>query len=85
MALISDVTFSEIKYGTSDEEKILLIKNGISSSLSGLILKKYRSKIEITPSKNQIKINRDIIEEMTENQEDEILLFEMSSHIPVET
>ena len=85
MTLISDVTFTEIKYGTSDEEKIILIKNGISASLSGLILKKYRSKIKIIPSKNQINISKDIIEEMTKNQEDEILIFEMSSHIPDKT
>lgn len=83
LGLISDMIFYEIKYGTSDPDKILLIKNGISSSLSGLLLKKYRSKLELNPSKNQIVIKKEILEEMKENQEDEILLFEMSSHVPI--
>ena len=87
---INDLDFLEpdfylkIKYCTSDKIKIFLINNGISLSLSNLLVDKYRNFLDINVDSNSLIINHDLINKMVGNNESEILLFEVKSNLKKE-
>lgn len=74
--LIEPKLYSELKYGTSEVEKIIFVKNGISLHLANLIKNKYSSFAKIYIDTNQIVIDPLIIDEMRKNEESDILIFE---------
>ncbi len=77
---INESTYLLVKYGTQDPSTITLLQNGLSTSLAGLLLTRYSSFIEIDITSNTIKINGNIIDEMENNQENTVLIFEAGMH-----
>ena len=56
--------------------EIVLIKNGVSLSLSQLLISKYPECISVNTSTNTMAFHSDLIEKMEANNENEILVFE---------
>ena len=79
--LIDENLYNKIKYGTDNPLQIVLIKNGISSSLSKLLIEKYFNFINIDITSNIVTISPDIINEMNNNNENDILVFEAKNNI----
>lgn len=69
--------YEKIKYGTSDKDKIALIKNGFSNGLANLIVNDYRNYVEIDTTLNTTTIKPLLIDMMVENNENEILIHEV--------
>jgi len=82
LGLIENNFYEQIKYGSSDKNIITLLKNGFSIELAKCITKdNYSSFITINYQIDQISISEDIITEMTINDENKILIFEIKYHI----
>lgn len=82
--LIQEDLYKKIKYGTSDDEKILLIKNGYSSSLAKLILEKYKDFLTLDLLNGVVVTNSGIVAKMQENKENHILIFETEFNVKAE-
>jgi superfamily II DNA or RNA helicase len=80
LELIEESFFNNIKYGTEDIEKIILMKNGISFSLTHLLIDDYKKYIHISIENEYFKISNSIITEMKKNKENEIMLFEVEQY-----
>lgn len=74
--LVNDF-YEKIKYGTTDKNKIALIKNGLSSGLANLIINEYRSFVEINVNLNTMFIKPELIEKMIEKEENGIFIHEV--------
>lgn len=74
--LIDEGLYLKIKYGTDDKRKIILVKNGISLSLSNLLIDNYIKYVKIDLVKNTVILQRDLIQKMFNNQENEIMISE---------
>ncbi len=79
--LIEDDIYKKIKYGTADENLIIMIKNGYSISLAKLLLTKYPEYISINLPDNTITTNPAILDAMVSNSENDILIFEAKYNI----
>ncbi|ALA41014.1 DEAD/DEAH box helicase [Paenibacillus peoriae] len=77
LGILVDDFYEKIKYGTSNKDMIALIKNGYSSGLASLIVNDYRSHVEINSSLNTVLLRPSLIEEMSENGENDILIYEV--------
>ena len=76
-------TFKEkdvlVKYGTDDPEAICLLKNGLSLSLSLLLIDRYRSYLEINVKDSIIRFMPNLIEAMEQGDENHILIYEVKN------
>ena len=81
LKLLDESFYYSVKYGTTDEKEILLIKNGLSLSLSHLLLSKYSNKIIVNNITNEISFKNDIITILDDNNENKILISELEDHI----
>ena len=85
--VLNDVEFMEkdfynkIKYGTSDEREILLIRNGFSTFLSKLLIKHYSNKVDTCFATGVIVFKSDLIELMKQNDENEMAIIELENSI----
>lgn len=79
--IIDPTFYLNVKYGTDNPEVICLLKNGLSLSLSMLIIDKYRPYIEINIDSSTFSIHRDLIETMQLANENQILIYELQSNI----
>lgn len=77
LALIEKSLFLKIKYGTDDEGVITLVKNGLSLSLSKLLIDKYISYLQVDVLQNTISINKKILDMMIANAENQVMLYEV--------
>lgn len=77
MGLIDAELYQKIKFGTSDPEKILLIKNGLSSSLASLLIKKYKEFLEIDLASQRVVVKCEVREAMRVQNESDLLIFEV--------
>lgn len=75
--LISESIYFKIKYGTDNNENIILLNCGISRFLSKILLEKYKKFIEIDSQRKIIKFDKNIINEMKKNNENGILIVEV--------
>lgn len=81
LGLIENSFYEKLKYGSSDRRIICLLKNGFSLDLAKCILDEtYRSFVQITPETDEVIIDRGIIQAMESNNENRILIFEMTYH-----
>lgn len=76
LGLLGDYFYKKIKYGTTNDDKITMMKNGFSAGLSSLILKKYRDFINIDVAENVVDLSSKIQSVMLKNNENGILIFE---------
>lgn len=81
LELVDEQMYLKIKYGTEDVKKITMIKSGISSTLSSLLLDKYLSYVSVNIETNVIEIKSDIIQAMRLNGENNVLIFEVGFNI----
>jgi len=70
--------YDKIKYGTSDTGMIKLLKEGFSIELTKLIIDKYKQFINTA---NELKVRSGIINAMKNNDENEIMIFEVRHYI----
>ena len=73
--------YLRIKYGTSNRYEILLIQNGISLSLTKLLLEKYKKYLRFNIENDTIELDIGLIDEMIKNKENQILVFEAQNNI----
>lgn len=72
--------YEKLKYGTSNKQKIVLMKNGLSSNLSSLIVDKYAEYITVDVVSSMAKFKATVIDDMVGNGENAILIHEMKSN-----
>lgn len=79
--LIDEALYLKIKYGTDDKRKIILVKNGISLGLSNLLIDNYMKYVKFDLVKDTVILQRDLIDKMFNNQENEIMISEANYFI----
>lgn len=77
LKLIDKTFFLKIKYGTDDERVIVLVNNGLSLSLSKLLVAKYINYVSIDIYINTVSFNREIVNKMKLNDENQVMLYEI--------
>lgn len=76
--IVEEELFNKIKYRTTNKDKIKMIENGISYTLTDILIdNKY---INFYDKENNI-INDNILKEMENNNENDILIFEMKNYL----
>ncbi|CAC9481368.1 Helicase conserved C-terminal domain protein [uncultured Gammaproteobacteria bacterium] len=78
LTLIESKFYDKIKYGTSDLDIIKMLKEGFSIELAKIVKSNYLEYIDLLDS---LRVNDDIINKMKENNENEILIFEISYYL----
>ncbi len=73
--------YLEIKYGTTNSEKIRLINNGLNSALAGRLVDIYSDYVETVDEGETVYLKPSLIEKMRGNGENEILVFEAGLHM----
>lgn len=71
--------YSQIKYGTNDENTICLIKNGLSLSSATLLIKKYKKYLKIDTNSSTVTYNDNLISKMNEEGENQIQIYEIQN------
>lgn len=79
--LVSEELYLQLKYGTTNQEEIVLVRNGISLNLAKLLREKYSSHFILDVSSNTVKLEPSLVEEMKNNKENQIMIFEVTSNI----
>lgn len=79
--LVSEELYLQLKYGTTNQEEIVLVRNGVSLNLAKLLREKYSSHITIDTLFNTVSIMPSLVEAMESNQENKILVFEATSNV----
>lgn len=79
--IVEESFYYNIKYGTSDYRKILLMKNGVSFSLTHLLIDQYLPHIVIDLDDDYYSISPSILDEMRTHDENDIMVFEVQQHI----
>lgn len=76
MKLLEDEFYTRIKYGTTDERKITMMKNGFSAGLASLLLEKYTDYLTIDTHANTVDLKEAVEMAMADNGENKIHTFE---------
>lgn len=79
LQLIEPNFYDRIKYGTSDIEMIKMLKEGFSIELAKVI--KHGNYSEYLDFSNDLQVRNEITQKMKENDENEILIFEIQYYI----
>lgn len=79
--LVEKTLYLRLKYGTDNPLQISLIKNGISLSLAKLLIDKYQHLVSINTVSDTMKISALLIDAMSRNRENDILIYEARSNI----
>lgn len=74
--LFDDEFYLKIKFGTSDENKIAMIRNGFSLTLSNLLLTRYANFVTVNRANETVLLNRAVLEEMERNNENQVIIHE---------
>jgi hypothetical protein len=72
--------YLRLKYGTTDDVRIRLIREGFSRSLSELIVKRYRESLAVDDD-GDVTVNSNLLQKMRLNEESEMLIFEASLNV----
>lgn len=81
LKLVDDDLYLKTKYGTSDQLEIIMIRNGISLTLTKLLLEKYKKYVLFNIEDDTVTLCQGLIDAMTENDENQILICEADSNI----
>lgn len=76
LELIDESFYDRVKYGTTNERIICLLKNGFSLDLARRLVENYGELIEFNLERDTLSYNEALVEAMRENNENEILIFE---------
>ena len=80
---LDDNLYLEIKYGTTNEEKIRLMNFGVNSFLAGKLIDEYSEFLDVAPDTGIVQFQPELIERMRANEENEILVFEASMQLGI--
>lgn len=83
LEIIEKTFYYKIKYGTDDLRKIILMKNGVSYSLSHLLIDNYLQYLDINIENEFFNISGKVIDTMHYNDENEIMMFEVKQHVQI--
>lgn len=76
--IVEEKLFNKIKYRTTNKDKIKMIENGISYTLADILIdNKYNNFY----NKENNNIDNNILKEMENNNENDILIFEMKNYL----
>lgn len=82
LELLEEDYYERIKYGTSDKKIITLLKNGFSLELAKCLTQEiYSSLISINIINDEVLFSPEIIQQMENNEENKILIFEVKYHM----
>lgn len=73
--------YDQIKYGTKDKSKIVLMKNGFSLLATNLLINDYKEYLTVDLESGTFEIQSSIVQELEKNNENEILIFETKYNI----
>jgi len=81
LELVEGNFYDRIKYGSSDQKVICLLKNGISMELAKCLLDgKYNDFLTFNLANDEVVIQKRALAAMTANSENKILIFELQFH-----
>ena len=79
--IVEEKLFNKIKYRTTNKDKIKMIENGISYTLADILIdNKYNNFY----NKENNNIDNNILKEMENNNENDILIFEMKNYLGID-
>jgi len=81
LGFLEESFYLKIKYGTDDKRIITLVKNGISLSLSNLIVDKYLTYIKLDVINSTVSFMEEILSAMQSNDENQVLINEITYFI----
>lgn len=81
LELIDEGFYEKVRFGTTDQDKIALMKNGLSAALAGLLLKKYASFVRIDVAAGKVQIDPAVLPVMVQNAENDIIIFELECNV----
>jgi len=73
--------YLQIKYGTTNRDKIRLMNLGVNSILAGKLIENYAEFVDVQPDAGIVELRPELIAQMRENNENEILVFEAGMHL----
>lgn len=78
---LDEELYLQIKYGTTNHDKIRLMNLGVNSILAGKLIDNYSEFVDVQPDEGVIEFRPELIGRMRENGENEILVFEAGMHL----
>lgn len=81
MGKLEDSFYLKIKYGTTNQKEIVLIKNGFSTTLAKLLCDEYAEYVTINETDNSYQITGDVIGTMERDDVNDIVVFEMKNNL----
>ena len=73
--------YLKIKYGTTNQEEIVLIKNGFSTTLAKLLCTDYAKYVNINLLNNSYQVDKNVIAAMESDNVNDIIVFEMKNNL----
>lgn len=81
LGFVEESFYNKIKYGTDDIRKITLVKNGLSLSLSNLLVDQYSEYLIIDSLNHTVDLREGLISEMVANVENQVLTNEARYYV----
>lgn len=83
LSMLDENFYDTVKYGTSNQQMITLLKHGCSIELATLIVEheSYWSLIAASSVTDEVQFTQDLFDLMQENNENKILIFEVKSYL----
>ncbi|MGH1454092.1 MAG: DEAD/DEAH box helicase [Paracoccaceae bacterium] len=78
---LDEELYLQIKFGTTNQDKIRLMNFGVNSFLAGKLIDNYADFVDLEPDSGVLKLRPELIEQMRQNRENEILVFEAGMHL----
>ena len=79
--LVEQNLYLKLKYGTANSFEIVMIRNGISLTLTKLLLEKYKRYVKFDIENDTITLDQNLVDVMLENNENQILIYEAETNI----
>ncbi len=73
--------YLQIKYGTTNQDKIRLMNFGVNSILAGKLIDNYTEFVDVELDTGVVSLRPELIDQMRRNRENEILVFEAGMHL----
>lgn len=81
LSKLDEELYLQIKYGTTNREKISLMNFGVNSILAGKLIDSYAEFVDVQHDAGVVELRPDLIAKMRQDGENEILVFEAQMHM----